>query len=800
MSTFAILPSSTSCRPTTTSITVDHHHLSTISSIQSSGTISGPPLRPFCSSLLTTTGSIAYYNNPQHISSHPPPPQMSSSLHHHHVISSAPPPAPSSYLVQQTAPSFSCSNSTDASPRTKKRLTYSRYYRAATTAESRQQFSCQQHRLLAAQHGGGGRSSSSRELSGSCCDASGGGTTTSGMLVGMQLSFSHGKIQPTPSTPTPHHPPSHTTPTSSLSSTATPSTSSPSTDSSTTPARQPLVGTSGFSTTQLLTQHCATTTTSRNNNHWRSSTTGEQQHIRVAGGVGVQQQQQADNKLLYSSTIQQQQQHNNRHNTNTQQELSVSSAAACSNHHPTLREVNPQPPLFSSCSSDCRYIPAPLASTAAVSQQPNNNSYTDNQRSPHATTFVSGVVGGGWQTRTTTRGDGRSTCTYGSGCGGGGDQKQQGMFMCECLARHRGGADGGGEARVRASVIGRCQTATTTTRVVSGCRSTTAQTTAQTTTSAGTKSLCGGGGRLVSGGCNMGMITAAPAGLVIEATTTTTTNGSGSGGTMSRVCTETSEEELSGVSTTGSVISCITTTGSSGGLISGVGAAIYSSSGTTSIMTSTSDSNTTGEAMAFLKYKIGHMSPTLVLVCFNFAELCWHRFRNMDILGAVELIPAPSGSTPSSMSENTNANSKPSTRLALSKAAALLIAFLARYRLHEDDIVAVLCTAYSYLQAMDTPTLQPLVRQMVLWFYPSNILYFLAFLAHIHVLDDTIPLKCWGQRLSEGVAKGSNVNKCVRNLLRMMKYRLEVDLESYGQSYHTLHTHNKQQYSPAVVV
>eukprot|EP00922_Rhytidocystis_sp_ex-Travisia-forbesii_P012478 GHVS01018804.1.p1 GENE.GHVS01018804.1~~GHVS01018804.1.p1 ORF type:complete len:674 (+),score=175.47 GHVS01018804.1:515-2536(+) len=668
MSTTAQLP--TSCRPA-----------DDISAIVSVSSIC--PTLPFSLS----TAPIAYYTT--HMSAtHQPPPHMSAAVLHR-VISSAPQQTGHSYLLQQTGPS-QFSSSADASPRTKKRLTYSRYYQRAEAAPHH---SCHQQPRLSSnttQHAAG---RSSREMGGSICEAAAGCVSSSGgMLVGMQLSLSHGRIQPTASTP-----PLHTTPSSSNSSTATPTTSSPSTtDSSTTPAMQPLTTTtttSGFST--QLTNGVVVRT---RNNNWAD------QDMRCAV------QEQFGNKY---ATVQQQYNNNSRPPQHPPKMLSVSS-------HPTLREVNPQPPLVP-CSADCRYIPS-LASTSSI--QPKTYSAEQRRSPPHGTTLVNGIVGGGgWQTRTaTTRGDdGRSSCTYSNGSSSGCcDPKQQGTFMCECLARHRGGGTDGGEARVRASVIGRCQTATTA-RVMSGCKTSTAQTTSSVVSTA--QSLCGGGGRVV---CANGGV----AGGGFEATTTT--NGS-SGGTMSRVCTETSEEELSGccVSSTGSVISCITTTGSSGGIYTATSTAAT----TTSVIASGIADNNTVEAMAFLKYKIGHMSPTLVLVCFNFAEMCWDRFRNMDILGAVELMPAPTGL--SSMSENTNVNSKPSTRLALSKAAALLIAFLARYRLHEDDIVAVLCTAYSYLQAMDTPTLQPLVRQMVLWFYPSNILYFLAFLAHIHVLDDT---------------------------------------------------------------
>eukprot|EP00922_Rhytidocystis_sp_ex-Travisia-forbesii_P055881 GHVS01082735.1.p1 GENE.GHVS01082735.1~~GHVS01082735.1.p1 ORF type:complete len:543 (+),score=121.53 GHVS01082735.1:363-1991(+) len=347
-----------------------------------------------------------------------------------------------------------------------------------------------------------------------------------------------------------------------------------------------------------------------------------------------------------------------------------------------LVEQNPQPPPLSSMAM-CRVPPPPppYLPSLPLSSLPLPSSSRPQTDRTTATT-PSSFTDASW----------RGQC------------HQHPSFTCECVSRQMGvGGDvGGGEFRVRASVIGRRQTNGRSIEAGGGVPNSNNATATTRPTSAVIKSLYGGGG----------------SGMLIEATTTTTTNGSSiGGGVMSRVCTEVSEDEM-GCCLKASVISC--TTGPPSLCIGG---------------SSFGRADETAEAMAFLKYKIGHMSPTLMLVCFNFAEMCWSRLRNMDILGAVDLMPHPSQGA--SVSENKSTNSKPSTRLSLSKAAALLIAFLARYRLHEDDIVAVLCTAYSYLQGMDTPTLQPLVRQMVLWFYPSNILYFLAFLAHIHVLDDT---------------------------------------------------------------
>jgi hypothetical protein len=55
----------------------------------------------------------------------------------------------------------------------------------------------------------------------------------------------------------------------------------------------------------------------------------------------------------------------------------------------------------------------------------------------------------------------------------------------------------------------------------------------------------------------------------------------------------------------------------------------------------------------------------------------------------------------------------------------------------------------------------------------SNVIYCVAFLSHVWLLDDALPLSEW-HNLSEGVVKGVNLNKCVRNCLRILKYRLFV--------------------------
>eukprot|EP00921_Rhytidocystis_pertsovi_P001315 GHVQ01002247.1.p1 GENE.GHVQ01002247.1~~GHVQ01002247.1.p1 ORF type:complete len:838 (+),score=159.02 GHVQ01002247.1:331-2514(+) len=179
-----------------------------------------------------------------------------------------------------------------------------------------------------------------------------------------------------------------------------------------------------------------------------------------------------------------------------------------------------------------------------------------------------------------------------------------------------------------------------------------------------------------------------------------------------------------------------------------------------------------GEAYNYLKHRVYEQVSKkhhVTVICYNFAL-----FGRRCIQRLV---------TEKDISDNSTIKC---SEFEFAKISAGLAVFLARYLIHEDDIIAVLCTTLAYLQSLDTPSLQPLLRQMIMWFDSCNVIFFLAFLAHVFVLDDTIPLKCWGQRLSEGVAKGSNVNKCVRNLLKLRKYRLDVELETYQERYSAL--------------
>merc|ERR1740130_2355094 len=68
----------------------------------------------------------------------------------------------------------------------------------------------------------------------------------------------------------------------------------------------------------------------------------------------------------------------------------------------------------------------------------------------------------------------------------------------------------------------------------------------------------------------------------------------------------------------------------------------------------------------------------------------------------------------------------------------------------------------------------PLLEQMIVWFDVPNVVYCITFLAHVWLLDDPLPLTDW-HAVAEGVVKGVNLNKCVRNCLRILKYRLFVN-------------------------
>jgi len=92
---------------------------------------------------------------------------------------------------------------------------------------------------------------------------------------------------------------------------------------------------------------------------------------------------------------------------------------------------------------------------------------------------------------------------------------------------------------------------------------------------------------------------------------------------------------------------------------------------------------------------------------------------------------------------------------------------------HPQDLTSLFALVLVYLRQMKNKSALPLLEQMIVWFDVSNVIYCVAFLSHVWLLDDALPLAEW-HNLSEGVVKGINLNKCVRNCLRILKYRLFV--------------------------
>jgi len=92
---------------------------------------------------------------------------------------------------------------------------------------------------------------------------------------------------------------------------------------------------------------------------------------------------------------------------------------------------------------------------------------------------------------------------------------------------------------------------------------------------------------------------------------------------------------------------------------------------------------------------------------------------------------------------------------------------------HPQDLTSLFALVLVYLRQMKNKSALPLLEQMIVWFDVSNVIYCVAFLSHVWLLDDALPLAEW-HNLSEGVVKGVNLNKCVRNCLRILKYRLFV--------------------------
>jgi hypothetical protein len=93
---------------------------------------------------------------------------------------------------------------------------------------------------------------------------------------------------------------------------------------------------------------------------------------------------------------------------------------------------------------------------------------------------------------------------------------------------------------------------------------------------------------------------------------------------------------------------------------------------------------------------------------------------------------------------------------------------------HPQDLTSLFALCLVYLRQMKARSALPLLEQMIVWFDVPNVVYCIAFLAHVWLLDDPLPLADW-HGLAEGVVKGVNLNKCVRNCLRILKYRLFVN-------------------------
>jgi len=93
---------------------------------------------------------------------------------------------------------------------------------------------------------------------------------------------------------------------------------------------------------------------------------------------------------------------------------------------------------------------------------------------------------------------------------------------------------------------------------------------------------------------------------------------------------------------------------------------------------------------------------------------------------------------------------------------------------HPQDLTSLFALILVYLRQMKARSALPLLEQMIVWFDVPNVVYCISFLAHVWLLDDPLPLADW-HGLAEGVVKGVNLNKCVRNCLRILKYRLFVN-------------------------
>jgi hypothetical protein len=90
---------------------------------------------------------------------------------------------------------------------------------------------------------------------------------------------------------------------------------------------------------------------------------------------------------------------------------------------------------------------------------------------------------------------------------------------------------------------------------------------------------------------------------------------------------------------------------------------------------------------------------------------------------------------------------------------------------HLEDLTSLFVLTLVYMRRMKSRSALPLLEQMIVWFDASNVVYCVAFLAHSWLFDKAVPLRDWHE-IAEGVVKGVNLNKCVRNCLRILKYEL----------------------------
>eukprot|EP00745_Piridium_sociabile_P045311 TRINITY_DN97597_c0_g2_i1.p1 TRINITY_DN97597_c0_g2~~TRINITY_DN97597_c0_g2_i1.p1 ORF type:complete len:270 (+),score=20.00 TRINITY_DN97597_c0_g2_i1:87-896(+) len=157
----------------------------------------------------------------------------------------------------------------------------------------------------------------------------------------------------------------------------------------------------------------------------------------------------------------------------------------------------------------------------------------------------------------------------------------------------------------------------------------------------------------------------------------------------------------------------------------------------------------------------------LPLLCFKFSEAC----RNFFLLHC-------------SASEDEQLGGitlgKYVKTFSFSGVAVRIASFLRRYQADVEDVEVIFTAILCYFHDMESDSLVRLLAQMVIWYDMNNVLVFLAFIAHSYFTDSQIPLRYWSEYLASGTtATGANVNKCTRNLLKMRKYKLNVDSDTF---------------------